>query len=49
MPQFGDPCMEMGQAAGLAVNICMENGDISVCDIERAELVAGVRAEGSFV
>lgn len=43
------PCMEMGQAAGLAVNICMKSGNISVCDINRAELVAQVRAEGSFV
>ena len=43
------PCMEIGQAAGFAVNICMRCGDISVCDIDREELVKQVRAEGSFV
>ena len=43
------PCMEIGQAAGFAANICMKHGGISVCDIDRAELVDQVRAEGSFV
>ncbi len=43
------PCMEIGQAAGFAANIALRNGDISVCKIDRAELVEQVRAEGSFV
>ena len=43
------PCMEIGQAAGFAVNMCLKNGDISVCDIDRDELVRQVREEGSFV
>ncbi len=43
------PCMEMGQAAGFAVNIALKSGEISVCDIDRDELVKQVRAEGSFV
>ncbi|MBP3336835.1 MAG: FAD-dependent oxidoreductase [Clostridia bacterium] len=43
------PCMEMGQAAGFAVNICMKNGNIPVWNINRAELVEKVRKEGSFV
>lgn len=43
------PCMEIGQAAGFAVNICMRNGDVPVFDIDRRELVSEVRAEGSFV
>ena len=43
------PCMEIGQAAGFAVNICMKNGAISVSDIDRSELVSEVREAGSFV
>lgn len=43
------PCMEMGQAAGIATNICMKNGNIPVLAIDRKELVEQVRKEGSFV
>lgn len=43
------PCMEMGQAAGIAAHLCLKNGGISVHSISKDELVALVREEGSFV
>ena len=42
------PCMEMGQAAGIAASICLKGGG-SVCHINTDTLVEMVRAEGSFV
>lgn len=43
------PCMEMGQAAGIAGSICLKNGGISVHALNTDELVKKVRLEGSFV
>ena len=43
------PCMEMGQAAGFAVNLCLKNGNIPVWAIDRKELVEKVKNAGSFV
>lgn len=42
------PCMEMGQAAGIAASICLEKGS-DVCAFDTDELVEKVRTEGSFV
>ena len=42
------PCMEMGQAAGIAASLCIGQGT-TVHGFDRNELVEAVRAEGSFV
>lgn len=42
------PCMEMGQAAGIAASICLGKGT-TVHGFDRGELVEAVRGEGSFV
>ena len=42
------PCMEMGQAAGIAASVCLGKG-ISVTALDKGELVDLVRKEGSFV
>ena len=42
------PCMEMGQAAGIAVSICLRD-KVSVGAVNKDELVEAVRKEGSFV
>lgn len=43
------PCMEIGQAAGLAANICIRKGGISVAELPHEELVSEVREAGSLV
>ena len=43
------PCMEMGQAAGIAAALCLEGGGTPVQALDAASLVAAVRAAGSFV
>ena len=43
------PCMEMGQAAGLAAALCLKDGNIPVRQLEPEKLVAAVRAAGSLV
>ena len=42
------PCMEMGQAAGIAVSLCLADG-IAVQEVDCGCLVERVRSEGSFV
>ena len=42
------PCMEMGQAAGIAASICLER-DCAVHGFDTDLLVEKVRREGSFV
>ena len=43
------PCMELGQAAGLAAALCLKDGKIPVQQLEHEKLVAAVRAAGSLV
>lgn len=43
------PCMEMGQAAGIAANLCLKNGNIPVWAVDRERLVERVKKTGSFV
>ena len=42
------PCMETGQAAGLAAALCKQEG-LAVQDLDTAKLVQAVRVEGSVV
>ena len=43
------PCMETGQAAGLAAALCLREGRIPVQKLDHEKLVAAVRAAGSLV
>ncbi len=43
------PCMETGQAAGVAAVLCLQEGGISVTELDSAKVVAEVRKEGSKV
>lgn len=43
------PCMETGQAAGAAAALCLQEGGISVLDLDSAKVVEEVRREGSKV
>ena len=43
------PCMELGQAAGLAAALCLKDGKIPVQRLDSEKLVAAVRAAGSLV
>ena len=43
------PCMETGQAAGLAAALCLREGRIPVQELEPEKLVSSVRAAGSLV
>ena len=43
------PCMELGQAAGLAAALCLREGKIPVQKLDHEKLVRAVRAAGSLV
>lgn len=43
------PCMETGQAAGVAAALCLKEGGISVLELDSAKVVDEVRKEGSKV
>ena len=43
------PCMETGQAAGVAAALCIKEGGISVTALDSAKVVEEVRAAGSCV
>ena len=43
------PCMELGQAAGLAAALCLKGGKLPVQKLDHEKLVAAVRAAGSLV
>ena len=43
------PCMELGQAAGIAASLCLQAGKIPVQELDHAKLVAAVRQAGSLV
>ena len=43
------PCMELGQAAGLAAALCLREGKIPVQELNHEKLVRAVRAAGSLV
>lgn len=43
------PCMETGQAAGVAAALCLKEGGISVLELDSAKVVEEVRKEGSKV
>ena len=43
------PCMELGQAAGIAAALCLQAGKIPVQELDREKLVAAVRQAGSLV
>lgn len=42
------PCMETGQAAGIAASLCCKNGTVKVQDINISELTTLVREQGSL-
>ena len=43
------PCMEIGQAAGIAASLCLQNGRIAVKDVSLNALVDKVRRSGSVI
>ena len=43
------PCMETGQAAGVASALCLKEGGISVLELDSFKVVEEVRKEGSKV
>lgn len=43
------PCMETGQAAGVAATLCLKEGNVAVQDIDSSKVVDEVRKEGSKV
>ena len=43
------PCMELGQAAGIAAALCLQAGKIPVQQLDSGKLVAAVRQAGSLV
>ena len=43
------PCMELGQAAGIAASLCLQAGRLPVQQLDHEKLVAAVRQAGSFV
>ena len=43
------PCMETGQAAGIAAALCLQSGNCRVQDVDVPKLVSLVRESGSFV
>ena len=43
------PCMELGQAAGIAAALCLQAGKIPVQQLDHEKLVAAVRQAGSLV
>ena len=43
------PCMETGQAAGVAAALCLKEGGTSVLELDSAKVVEEVRKEGSKV
>ena len=43
------PCMELGQAAGLAAALCLKEGKLPVQKLDVEKLVSAVRAAGSLV
>lgn len=43
------PCMETGQAAGVAAALCLKEGEIAVTELDSSKVVAEVRKEGSKV
>ena len=43
------PCMELGQAAGIAAALCLQAGKLPVQQLDHEKLVAAVRQAGSLV
>ena len=43
------PCMELGQAAGIAAALCRRAGNLPVTELDPGQLVDAVRKAGSLV
>lgn len=43
------PCMETGQAAGIAAALCLKEGEKSVTELDRAKVVKEIKEAGSYV